>query len=59
VIAAVTVAAPDRATILCFACATDHTSTIYVPCEGCSRAVPATFAEPVCRDWRGSHPERT
>ncbi|MFI1700319.1 hypothetical protein ACH419_30655 [Streptomyces bobili] len=59
VVTAVTAAVPDRATILCFACATDFTGTFFVLCaEGCSRAVPKDSGDPVCPDCTGSAPGR-
>jgi DNA-directed RNA polymerase subunit RPC12/RpoP len=59
VVAAVTAAAPDRPSILCFACATDFTGTFFVLCEGgCSRAVPTDSGDPVCPDCTGPVPGR-
>ncbi|MFE1443930.1 hypothetical protein [Streptomyces sp. NPDC058739] len=54
VVTAVTAAAPDRATILCFACATDFTGTSFILCEGgCARPLPTDSGDRMCPDCTG------
>ncbi|MGW7647155.1 hypothetical protein [Streptomyces bobili] len=58
-VTAVTAAAPDTASILCFSCATDFTGTAFVLCVGgCARPLPADSADPRCPDCTTAASER-